>query len=101
MKVWPMGTKGKGKDYRFTIMQPWLEYGQVRVSDAETPFLNELRNELNLYPNCRYKDALDALYWALMGVQDVLSRTDEDELPEFIPKKKVSNIFAEMSNWRG
>lgn len=99
MKVIPLGTKGKGKDTRFMIMQPWLESGQVRISDAETPFLVELRKELDTYPLCKYKDALDAIYWALMGVKDVLSvPVVDDELPSFLPKEKIGNPFA-MVNW--
>jgi phage terminase large subunit-like protein len=102
MKIIPMKTKGKGKNIRFKIMQPWLESGQVRISDAETPFLRELRHELDMWPLCKYDDALDALYWALRGMSEVLStpRTD-DELPLFGVKKERSNLFAEMDNWRG
>ncbi len=82
-------------------MQPWLESGQVRISDAETPFLTELRKELDTYPNCKMKDALDALYYALMGIQEVLSQPiNEEELPAYGAKEK-ENIFAGMDNWRG
>ena len=56
--------------------------GTVRISDAETPFLNELRHELDTYPDCENDDALDALYWSLRGMPDVLvMREDEEELP--------------------
>jgi predicted phage terminase large subunit-like protein len=99
MKIIPMKTKGKGKNIRFKIMQPWLESGQVRISDAETPFLRELRHELDMWPLCKYDDALDALYWALRGMSEVLSRPVSDELPEYGVKKKRSNLFAEMDNW--
>jgi predicted phage terminase large subunit-like protein len=100
MKIIPMKTKGKGKQIRFTSMQPWLESGQVRISDAETPFLRELRKELNTYPLSKYVDALDALYWALMGVRDVLSTPREEfKLPAYEKKEQV-NPFAELSNWR-
>jgi len=101
MKVIPLGTKGKGKDERFSIMQPWLESGQVRISDAETPFLTELRHELNMYPHCSYKDALDALYYALRGIPEVLSKPRLDELPVYGLEKMKVNPFAEMDNWRG
>jgi len=100
MKIVPMKTRGKGKNIRFKIMQPWLESGQVRISDAETPFLTELRKELDMWPLCKYDDALDALYWALIGVREVLSIPVSDELPKYEEKKKT-NIFAEMDNWRG
>jgi predicted phage terminase large subunit-like protein len=97
MKIIPRKTGGKGKDSRFMIMQPWLESGQVRISNAESPFLNELRKELNTYPLCRYDDALDALYYALLGIKDVLSVPSiEAEIPEYIPEeKKMGNpIYA-------
>jgi len=100
MKIVPMKTRGKGKKMRFNIMQPWLESGQVRISDAETPFLRELRHELDMYPLCKYDDALDALYWALRGMPEVLSKPVSDELPAWDHKEKKENPFAELSNWR-
>ncbi len=100
MKIIPSKTGGKGKKSRFTIMSPWLESGQVRISNAETPFLNELRKELNMYPLCKYDDALDALWYGLIGVKDVLSRPVEDGLPEYKPKEKKGNpVYA--VDWNG
>jgi len=92
-KILPMKTGGKGKDARLVKqMSPWLESGIVRISDAETPFLNELRKELDMYPLCRYDDALDAVYWALRGMPDVLQMPVEDEgLPSIEKKKKGGN----------
>jgi predicted phage terminase large subunit-like protein len=99
MKVIPRKTGGKGKNTRFTIMQPWLESGQVRISNADTPFLHELRKELDTYPLCRYDDALDALYYALIGIKDVLSVPSvDDEIPVFAEVEKVGNPFARV-NW--
>ena len=101
MKIIPMGTGGKGKDRRLVkIMSPWLESGQVRISDAETPFLSELRRELDMYKMTQHDDALDALYYALMGMQDVLFVPDDEELPECAPKKKKGNPMAEVV-WNG
>jgi predicted phage terminase large subunit-like protein len=99
MKVIPRKTGGKGKNTRFTIMQPWLESGQVRISNADTPFLHELRKELDTYPLCRYDDALDALYYALIGIKDVLSVPSvDDEIPVYAEVEKVGNPFARV-NW--
>ena len=82
-------------------MSPWLESGMVRISDAETPFLNELRKELDMYPLSKHDDALDAMYWALRGMPDVLMMpTPMDEIPEFARKKKRSNPMAQV-NWNG
>jgi len=102
MKVLPMKTGGKGKDIRLVKqMSPWLESGMVRISDAETPFLNELRKELDMYPMSKHDDALDALYWALRGMPDVLQvprELDEIRLPDDTIKRKKRNPFAEV-NW--
>lgn len=73
IKIQTVGTKKKAKSVRYRIMQPWLESGLVRVSDAETPFLVELRRELDNYPYVEHDDALDALFWALMMIPDVLN----------------------------
>ncbi len=102
IKITPLKTGGKGKQSRLiTQMAPWLESGMVRISDAETPYLRELRKELDMPESARYDDAKDSLYWALRGIPDVLMipRTD-DELPKYGVKEK-ENIFAEMDNWRG
>lgn len=103
MKVYPLGTGGKGKPTRLiTQMSPWLESGLVKISDAETPYLRELRKELDMPESARYDDARDALYWALRGIPDVLTiPADDDGLPGFGVKKKRTNIFTEMDNWRG
>ena len=102
LKVLPMKTGGKGKDIRLVRqMGPWLESGMVRISDAETPFLNELRKELDMYPMSKHDDALDAVYWALRGMPDVLVMpTPKEDLPAFAPKKQVRNPMAEV-NWNG
>lgn len=74
-------------------MAPWMENGTVRISDAETPFLRELRNELDSYPNHAHDDALDAVYYALRVIPDVLVMPkSSEELPEVIvhEKKKAS-----------
>jgi hypothetical protein len=98
LRIVPMKTKGRGKGRRLEgEMAPWLENGTVRLSDAETPFLNELRHELDTYPDCENDDALDALYWSLRGMPDVLVLRDEKELP--VPgfekrKRQISPMVA-------
>jgi predicted phage terminase large subunit-like protein len=101
MKVVPMHTKNRGKEQRLVKqMSPWLESGMVRISDAESPFLQELRKELDLYPMCKYDDALDALYYALRGMPDVLVMPkDEEELPIYGPREKKVSPFATLDNW--
>lgn len=73
LRIVPHHTRGRAKQDRFMMgISPWLENGMVRISDAETPFLQELRRELDTYPFCEYDDALDALYYAMAGMPDVL-----------------------------
>ena len=83
-------------------MSPWLESGQVRVSDAETPFLRELRKELETYPLCKYDDALDALYYALVGMPEVLRRPKlTGEIPSYKYEEKKENPFKALKHWTG
>lgn len=89
LRILPMKTRGRGKGRRLEgEMAPWLENGTVRISDAETPFLNELRHELDTYPDCENDDALDALYWSLRGMPDVLVMRDNEELPAPVVVKR-------------
>jgi phage terminase large subunit-like protein len=96
LKITPMKTGGKGKMERLERqMGPWLESMRVRISDADTPFLNELRKELREYPNNRHDDAMDAVYWALRGMPDVLAMPyNNDELPSFEKKKTLNPFLA-------
>lgn len=109
MKIIPMKTGGKGKDVRLVRqMAPWLESGMVRVSDAETPFLNELRKELDMYPLSKHDDALDAVYWALRGMPDVLHMPNVKEMQQIrmmadgwvSEGEKKRNPLAEVA-WNG
>lgn len=98
LRIIPMKTKGRGKGKRLEReMAPWLENGTVRISDAETPFLNELRHELDTYPDCENDDALDALYWSLRGMPDVLVLRDDEELPAPGVNKKVQQVHPYCS----
>jgi len=103
LRLLPMKTGGKGKAERLVRqMGPWLRSGRVRISDAETKFLNALRHFLNVYPNVSEHDpgydAADAVYWALRGLPDVLVMPKpEEELPPFFrQKKELSNPWADL-----
>jgi len=92
-RILPMKTGGKGKDERLVRqMSPWLESMRVRISDANTPFLNELRRELDQYPLSEHDDALDAIYWGLRGMPDVLQVHEEESIPS-TKKKRRHNPF--------
>ncbi len=102
LRVVPMKTSHKSKYHRLVIeMSPWLENGTVRISDAETPYLVELRRELDEYPYCEHDDALDALYWALRAIPDVLVMPREhDALPSFMRMKPVNPFIALAKEYR-
>ncbi len=98
LKLVPMKTGGHGKARRLEgQMQPWFASGRVRISTAETPFLNELRKELSDYPFNEHDDAMDAVYWALRGLPDVLvlPKGDENQLPSTIRIRRT-NPYAEL-----
>lgn len=93
-KLLPLKTGGHGKNERLVIqMSPWLESGRVRISDGNSPFLNELRKELDQFPFCAHDDALDALYWALRAIPDVLQVKEAKNSISGI-KKKRANPFS-------
>lgn len=94
LKIIPSGTKGKNKHVRLREMAPWFENGRVRISDANTPFLNELRKEMRLFPNTPHDDAMDAVYWALTAIVDVLQMPKvTGALPGTMMELKKSNPF--------
>lgn len=73
---------------------PWLESGQVRISTAESPFLIELRRELNEFPDCKHDDALDAVYYSLFTVSDALKPVNVQELEvQKVIKKNPYSAF--------
>lgn len=55
----------KNKGERLMEMQPDFEFGRVRVSDAQSEFLNLFRSEWLGFGQKRvHDDTLDAVYWA-------------------------------------
>lgn len=92
--LFPKKTGGKNKAKKLVEgLGPWLKYGRVRISSAETKFLNALRSFLNRYPAVAEHDpgwdAADAVFLALYAIPDVLSMPDpEADLPKPIFSKK-------------
>ena len=99
LMIIPMKTHGKGKEARLERgMSPWFANGTVKVSDADDPFLNALRKEMHDYPHGRHRDCLDAVYWALRAMPDVLVMAKEDGLPSPIrSNKKKESVYNEFS----
>lgn len=78
LRVRMMKTGNQSKQERLLKqMGPYLENGVIRISDADTPFLNRLREELEKWPNIENEDCLDALYWAARSMPGVLIISDE------------------------
>jgi hypothetical protein len=93
LRIIPVRSKKRSKQERYRMMQPWFENGIVKVSDAETPFLNELRRELENYPYVENDDALDAVFWALTLIPNVVN------MPELYRFGEDGEV--EYSQWRG
>jgi len=100
LRIIPMHSGTRSKANRLEKeLGPWLENGTIRISDAETPFLIELRRELNNYPFHSKDDAMDAVYYSTVkGMPDVLSIPSEPEkLDRYgMKKKKKSNPFLSL-----
>lgn len=71
-----VGSRMSKADRQYRWLGPWLRLGRLRISDAETPFLNAARRFLTEYPNVAEHDpgwdAIDAILQALLQMPDVL-----------------------------
>lgn len=96
LRIIPMKTQGRAKSLRLEKdMGPWMENGTLRISNESTPFLDELRKEMDTYPANAHDDALDAVYWACRAIPEVfqIARVDTG-LPEVFVPKKLANPFV-------
>lgn len=91
LTIIPMKTEGKGKPERLERqLGPWLENGTILISDGDTPALQFLRKCLRKYPQY-FKDPIDAVYWAVRGMPEVLRlEKPKDRLPRSLRSKKKS-----------
>lgn len=97
LRIIPMHSGRLAKNVRFEReLAPWLENGFIRISDANTPFLNELRKELDEGIAADHDDARDSLYYAAKMMPDVLVMPKaSDALPEYgMVKEKAVSPFA-------
>ncbi len=64
----------KGKAVRINEMLPDFQYGRVKVSDANTRFMNAFRNEWISFGNKGvHDDTLDAVYWSWRAAGHLLT----------------------------
>lgn len=83
-------------------MAPWFEQGVVKISDADTPFLNAFRKFFQEFktigPHDPAWDAADSVYQALKGMIHVLrvSAPPNGGLPSMKPKPQSVNPLSAM-----
>jgi hypothetical protein len=68
------------------ILSPWLENGMVKISDNETPFLNELRKALREWPNGSL-DEIDAVYALTKVFPEALVTPNNDDTLDSLERK--------------
>jgi len=97
LRIIPMMTAGKGKHLRQERqMAPWFEIGLIRISDADTPFLNMLRRAFDNYPDGN-DDVRDAVYWYCRSIPHVLQLPPTDEeIPGMYRKEQQPNPLLEF-----
>ena len=96
----PKTTKGRGKEKRlFKELGPWLEMGKILISDGDTPFLNFLRKCLDKYGSDYFDDPIDAVYWAVRGMPEVLTlEKPVERLPRRLRKQKSTNPWLSVGS---
>lgn len=97
------GVYGGDKGERLTReMYPWFENGTIRISTAQTPFLNALRKWFQEFKTLDEHDpawdAADSVYHALKGMLHVLRvpETESGGLPDTHPQRRKPNPMASM-----
>jgi len=64
----------KGKAVRINEMLPDFQYGRIKVSDANTRFMNAFRNEwISFGSKGVHDDTLDAVYWSWRAAGHLLT----------------------------
>jgi hypothetical protein len=93
-------SKGNKQDRQYRFLQPLFANGSVLVSDAHTPFLDAVREYLDLFPNIdaasQLWDVGDALVLAIYDIPEiwtrVVNRTTDNKI--WVEKKKKPNPYA-------
>ena len=96
LDLFPYWTGKSSKTTRLeSQLGPWLEMGKIMISDADTPFLNDVRKALWEFPHGNL-DVLDALFGISKTIPDILvvERTEDGDLPSHKRKRRLKNPFA-------
>jgi len=93
-------TDGKISSKRDRVLQThkWFESGVVKISDADTPFLNALRRLFEKFYDLDPKhdssfDAFDAVFHALRNMPDIL----REEKPG-LPSERRQRVASPLDN---
>lgn len=98
MRLLPFyASTGRAKKDRIErVLEPLLEVGMVMISDADTPFLNTLRNALDDWPNGDL-DEIDSVYSYLKTIPQLLNvPVDSDLLPIMQRAVKKRNPYLAL-----
>ena len=91
--IYPYWTGKQNKKTRLEMeLGPWLELGKIRISDEETPFLNEMRRALWEFPYGNL-DIIDGLFGLAKTIPDVL-QTPATPRDASIPRPGTAPGFA-------
>lgn len=91
------------KKDRALHIHKWFEDGTIKISDADTPFLNALRRLFDKFhdldPTDYAFDVADSVFHALKNMPDVLVKKDMSVFPNLAPKRKNNplqgmNVFS-------
>ena len=102
------GGKPKNKKTRIqTELAPWLENATILISDAQSPFLDKLRDAMENFSDLddgradERLDVLDSVYHAVKGMPEVLVGRYSEELPTPYVKPRQPHPLANMNKTRG
>jgi len=93
---------GNKQERQYRFLQPLFANGSVLLSDANTPFLNDVREYLDIFPNIdknsRLWDLGDALVLAIYDIPEIWSRVviSATDNKLWIEKKKQMNPYAAL-----
>ena len=90
--------RGAKERRQYELLSPLLERGVLRISDADTKFLNIFRNYLENYPNLERHapewDVADSVLWAVVGMPDIQQQA-QTIMPD-AKKSKRTNIYSAL-----
>jgi hypothetical protein len=92
---------GNKQERQYRFLQPLFANGSVMVSDADTPFLNAVREYLDLFPNMDKNSYLwdvgDALVLALYDIPEIWTRIVANTVESvFAKKERKPNPYAAL-----